>query len=226
MATATSFASPQMNLDAPDAITAFARFKQKCQLMFSSVLKDADDEEKVSYILLWSGENGLDIYNSWTFTKEEERKKPAIIFEGFENQLEPKTSHQIHRCTLQGMRQEQSEQVDDFTSRLKNLAAKCQLRDSTKVEDRVLDQLIWGSKNLDVQKSLIGRDKSLTLAGAIEIARSQEATSKHMKTLAGSSESHQEDRSVDAIHKEQERESCNNCGKQHPRNKCPPYGTL
>ena len=203
MATATSFASPQMNWDAPDPITAFARFKQKCQLMFSSVLKDADDEEKVSYILLWSGEKGLHIYNSWTFTKEEERKKRAIIFERFENQLEPKTNHRIHRYTLQGMRQEQSE-----------------------VEDRVLYQLIWGSKNPDVQKSLIGRDKSLTLVGAIEIARSHEATSKHMKTLAGSSESHQEDRSVDAIHKEQEREFCNNCGKQHPRNKCPAYGTL
>ena len=124
------------------------------------------------------------------------------------------------------MRQEQSEPVDDFISRLKNLAAKCQFHDSTEVEDRVLDQLIWGSKNPDVQKSLIGRDKSLNLAGAIEIARSHEATSKHMKTLAGSSESHQEDRSVDAIHKEQERESCNNCRKQHPRNKCPAYGTL
>ena len=61
--------------------------------MFSSVLKDADDEEKVSYILLWSGEKGLDIYNSWTFTKKEDRKKPAIIFERFENQLEPKMSH-------------------------------------------------------------------------------------------------------------------------------------
>ena len=124
------------------------------------------------------------------------------------------------------MQQEQSEQVDDFISRLKNLATKCQFHDSTEVEDRVLDQLIWGSKNPDVQKSLIGRDKSLTLAGAIEIARSHEATSKHMKTLAVSSESHQEDRSVDAIHKEQERESCNNCGKQHARNKCPAYGTL
>ena len=56
------------------------------------------------------------------------------------------------------MRQEQSEPVDDFISRLKNLAAKCQFRDSTKVEDRVLDQLIWGSKNPDVQKSLIGRN--------------------------------------------------------------------
>ena len=80
MATATSFASPQRNCDAPDPIIAFAKFKQKCQLMFSSVLKDADDKEKVSYILLWSGEKGLAIYNSRTFIKEEDRKKACHYF--------------------------------------------------------------------------------------------------------------------------------------------------
>ena len=85
MAAATSFASPQMDWDAPDPITAFARFKQKCHLMLSSALKNTNDEEKVSYILLWSGKKGLDIFNSWTFTKEEEKKKPANIFERFEN---------------------------------------------------------------------------------------------------------------------------------------------
>ena len=115
--------------------------------------------------------------------------------------------------------------MDDFIARLKNPAAKCEFRDNAEVEDRVLDQLIWGSSNADVQKSLISRDKSLTLGVAIEIARSHEATSKPMKTLAGSSKSHQEDRSVDAICKEQEREFCDNCGKQHPRNECPAYGT-
>ena len=87
------------------------------------------------------------------------------------------------------MPQEQDKSVDDFISRLKNLAAKCQFRDNAEVEDRVLDQLIWGSKNPDVQKFLINRDKSLTFAGVIEIARSHKVTSKHMKTLAGSSES-------------------------------------
>ena len=226
MTAATSFASPQiMDCDAPDPITAFARFNQKCQLMFSRVLKDTEDEEKVSYILLWSGEKGLDIYNSWAFTKEEDRKKPDVIFKRFENQLEPKTSHRIHRYTLQGIRQEQGEPVDDFISRLKNLAAKCQFRDNAEIEDRVLDQLIWGSRHRDVQRSLISRDKSLTLEAAIEIARSHEAISKHMKTLAGSSRNFQEDRIINAIRREQEREFCNNCGKQHPRNKCPAYGT-
>ena len=75
------------------------------------------------------------------------------------------------------------EPVDDFISRLKNLAVKCQFRDNVEFEDRVLDQLIWGSKNRDVQKALITRDKTLTLAAAIEIARSHEATSKHMRAL-------------------------------------------
>ena len=46
-----------------------------------------------------------------------------------------------------------------------------------------------------------------------------------MKTLAGGSKSHQEDRSIYAIRKEQEREFCHNCRKQHPRRKCPAYGT-
>ena len=80
MAAATSFVSPQMDWDAPDPITAFARFKQKRQLMFSSALKDTNDEEKVSYILLWSGEKGLDVFNSWTFTKEENKKKTCQYF--------------------------------------------------------------------------------------------------------------------------------------------------
>ena len=115
--------------------------------------------------------------------------------------------------------------MDDFISRLKIPAAKCQYRNNAEVEDRVLDQLIWGSSNADIQKSLISRDKSLTLVVAIEIARSHEATSKHMKTLVGGSKSHQEDRSIDAIRKEHEREFCYNCGKQHLRNKCPAYGT-
>ena len=80
------------------------------------------------------------------------------------------------------MRQEQWEPVDDFISRLRNLAAKYQFRDNAEVEDRVVDQLICGSNNSDIKKSLISRDKSLTLFVAIEIARSHEATSKHMKT--------------------------------------------
>ena len=79
----------------------------------------------------------------------------------------------------------------------------------------------FGSAHLGVKKSrcfrslFINRGKSLTLAAATEITRSHEATSKDIKKLAGNSESHPEDRNItyNAIHKDQEREFCNNCGK-------------
>lgn len=67
--------------------------------MFKSVLIDTGDKEKVSYILLWLGEKGLDMHNSWTFTKEDDRKEPDIILKKFKNQLEPKTSHRVHEDT-------------------------------------------------------------------------------------------------------------------------------
>lgn len=67
------------------------------------------------------------------------------------------------------------------------------------------------SSNSNVQKSLISQDKSLTLVAPTETSRSHKATSKHIQTLLQSSKTYQ-DRSIDAIRKEQERESCNNCG--------------
>ena len=60
---------------------------------------------------------------------------------------------------------------------------------------------------------------------ATEIARSHEATRKHMKTLTEHSKSYQEDMNIDSIRREQERGFSNNIGKQHPRNKCPAYGS-
>ena len=83
-------------------------------------------------------------------------KSLTLFSENFENQLEPKTSHRI---TLQGMRQELHEPVDDFISRIKNLAVKCQFRDNAEVEDRGLDQLIWVQKTLMFKKLLLHETK-------------------------------------------------------------------
>ena len=72
--------------------------------------------------LVWRKRSGylqqMDIH------KGERQKMPAIIFEWFKNKLELNMSDRIHRYTLKGIQQEQGESVDDFISRLKNLAAK------------------------------------------------------------------------------------------------------
>ena len=122
------------------------------------------------------------------------------------------------------MRQEQGEPVDAFISRLKKTSYKMSISRQRRSQRQSFGSAHLGVKHPDVQKSPISRDNSLTLAATIATARSHEATSKHMKTLAGTSESHQEDGSIDAIRKEQKKEFCNNLGK-HLRNKCPAYST-
>ena len=92
--------------------------------MFSSTREDTNDKEKVSYILLWLGEKGLDIFNSWTFTKEEDKKSLSIFSNGSIGAEDESSNSQIH--TTRNATRRMRARLDDFISRLKNLAAKCQ----------------------------------------------------------------------------------------------------
>ncbi len=222
-----------MDWETNDSILAFGKFKQKCELMFKSILKDADGEEQVSYILLWVGEQGLDIYNSWSFV-DEEGKDPKKILNRFMEHLEPRTNHRIHRYTLQGMRQEQGESVDNFVAKIKNIGTKCKFSGNEELEDRLLDQLIWGTNDPEVQKSLIGRAKKLTLNAAIDIARSYEATKRQMNSL--SSQNMGNPQRVNTINRKKIHDDkeisnalkCTKCGKIHKlphKGNCPAHGT-
>ena len=41
------------------------RFKQHAELMFSDPLKSHSEAEKCNYLLIWSGQKGRDIFNTW-----------------------------------------------------------------------------------------------------------------------------------------------------------------
>ena len=124
------------------------------------------------------------IYNSWTFVDEKDREDPTKILDRFTEHLEPRTNHRIHRYTLQGMRQDKGESVDNFITKIKNIGAKCKFSGNEESEDRLLDQLIWGINDPEVHKSLIGRDEKLTLNAAIDIAWGYEATKRQMNSLS------------------------------------------
>ena len=45
--------------------TSFTLWKQKCVLILDSQHEHASNEQKAKSVLQWSGEHGLEIYNSW-----------------------------------------------------------------------------------------------------------------------------------------------------------------
>jgi hypothetical protein len=59
--------------------------------MFMGPLKERGDEEKCSYLLLWIGEIGRDIYNTWTLT-EAESNVLKTYYDCFEAYVVPKTN--------------------------------------------------------------------------------------------------------------------------------------
>ena len=57
----------------PDLVQRFRRFKQKCELLFEGPLKPRTDEQKCKYLLLWTGDYGLDLFNTWNLSEEQQK---------------------------------------------------------------------------------------------------------------------------------------------------------
>ena len=114
------------------------------------------------------------MYNSCGLPQAE-AKDPAKVWEKFETQTKPKQNFRVARLSLQTLTQKESESIDDFISRLKLQAYKCDFKDEDEMKSRIVDQLIAGTRYPELQKKLLGKPKTLTLDQAIDQGRTHEA---------------------------------------------------
>ena len=160
---ATGFTPPAMNWQTADINDEFSRFKQYRGLVFSGPFATKSDNEKASYILLWIGRQGVNIYNSFVWANEENKTKPEIIWAKFEKHLAPKTNFRLARYQLQHLKQSDEESTDDFMTRCRNHANKCKFRDQQELEERLIEQLIIGTKHKKAQERIFEHGDDLTL---------------------------------------------------------------
>ena len=79
------------------------RSSKACQLYFAGPLKDKSEEEQVSYLLIWSGEEGIELVSTWSLTTDE-KKELITYWEKFEDFVVPRSNFRLARyklCTLQ-----------------------------------------------------------------------------------------------------------------------------
>ena len=82
------------------------------------------------------------------------------------------------------MKQQTSEPVDTYLTRLKVQAQKCNFSTPSGLEDSLIDQLIKGVVHLPVQKKLLDYDpRILTLDKALDLARTFEVTQLQLQQL-------------------------------------------
>ena len=133
---------PTMDWDSADKATAFRKFQRKCEHLFKSYYKNVPNEERVTYILLWLGDEGDDTYRTFTFANEDEKVNPETVMKMFSDHFEPVATHRVYRYELMNKKQG-SLPVDLYVKELRTIALKCKYKDSKDMEVHILDQVIW-----------------------------------------------------------------------------------
>ena len=78
---ASGFATPSLSWNSPNLPEAFCSFRQHSTLIFDGPFANKSEKEKVTYLLLWIGSHGRDIYDGWTWTTPDDKFKLQIVLD-------------------------------------------------------------------------------------------------------------------------------------------------
>lgn len=110
--------SPKINRDLPNICGEWKKFRQHVQLMFTGLLQSKNQAERCSYLLLWVGEKGRDIFNTWAVT-EDAAKELMTYYERFEEYVMLKKNTIFARYRFNEKVQGANEPLEQFATKLK-----------------------------------------------------------------------------------------------------------
>lgn len=172
---------PVMQLEGKQPERKHRHFKQHVELMFTGPLKSRNEAEKCSYLLIWVGQKGRHIYNTWTDISEDDRQKPQTYYDGFENHISLKSNPVFARFKFHSGTQDTLGTAEKFIAALQMLVQDCDFKDP---DEMIRDQIVFGTKSFKVREKLISKGAKLTSDKAIEIARSFESSQTHLTATA------------------------------------------
>ena len=201
------------------------KWKQRFELyMTASDNSSKSDEIKSAILLHMAGPEALEIYNAFTWDEEADKKKVDKIMEKFKAYCTPCKNVTWGRHVFNSRTQQPGETIDQHVTDLCTKAAQCEF--GTLTDSLIHDRIVCGVLN---DRSRLLKDSALTLDGAIDICRADEATAARMKSLA-TGEKDPSDKDLDlkllkkgtksshAGHRQGQRtgakqqEQCGNCG--------------
>ena len=142
---------------------------------------DQKPDRYISALLLHCvGKDALRVYNGFTFDSEDDKHKPDIIIDKFDEYVLGATKEFFERFIF-NRRNQESETFDQYYSALRNLEKSCGFCDCMR-EKLIMDRIILGIKNEKTREKLISQAK-LDLQKTIDICRAMEAAGAQMKAM-------------------------------------------
>jgi hypothetical protein len=207
-----------MNWNSGNLPEAWKKFKQHAELMFSGPLKEKGEQEKISYLLIWVGETGRDIFNTFPEMSAENAKLLASYWEKFHDHVTPRSNEVYERYKFHNRVQTPADTFDTFVTDLKLLVKDCGYDNP---EQMVRDRLVFGVSSHKIREKLIHEGSGLTLPKAIDIAHTCELSQSQLKSMSG-------DTAIKHVQRSESRpyfDSCYFCGQGHYKGKCPAFNS-
>lgn len=230
------------------------RWLQRYELyLAASGAVDKDDKIKVAILLHAIGDEGIDIFNTFTFDTEGDEAKLAVVVGKFHAYCNPRKNTVMERYSFWERSQKEGETIDQFVTALKNRAKNCEFGDQK--DFMIRDRIIFGVREARLKERLLRDSADPRLERVIELCRASEASSKQVKELSGTvtvsaitnrpkthkykppskSPTHGQtsggsiNNNKQNYHHRNNKQpptvfSCRNCGRTHGPRECPAYG--
>jgi len=236
----TGIPLPKMDWDSTNLPEAWKKFQQHVDLIFTGPLADKEESIVCKYLLLWIGDKGRDVFNTWEISAED-AKKLQTFYDKFKSYVQPKLNPVFARYKFNNIIQN-SDASEKFVTNLKLQVKDCNYKDP---EEMVRDRIVFGTSSSKVRERLINEGENLTLEKAIQISQSYEYSQEQLKFMSPPAEVHAVSKpwqkpkfpSGDNRYKgrtpqkkktQQQKPisqtSCHNCGYEHKSDVCPAKG--
>ena len=214
MAVYVSTSIPTMDWSSTDMAESIGLFKQKMNLFLDDE-NVTDNAAKARKICRGIGDEGLRRINASDLSPEQ-KQNPLELWTLFKNQLKVNVNFRIHRLHLMKYRQTGDESIDDFVTRARTLANKCQFTEN-ELNERLMELIIASTPYDGLRRELLGKPIGHTIKDVLKEGRKFEALS------AGNDQLQRLDTKQSDIHTVSYVRKCGNCGTSHRPRQCPAY---
>jgi RNase H-like domain found in reverse transcriptase/Reverse transcriptase (RNA-dependent DNA polymerase)/Integrase zinc binding domain len=212
------------------------RFRQSFEIFLKASGKEDEKEDiKVAMFLNLIGQDALDVYNTFVFSKDEQHKLQGVM-RHFELYCNPRKNLVFEQSKFFTHAQKEGEPFDKFLTELKTLANTCEF--GKQLEPMLTLRIVLGVWDGSLRERLL-REGDLSLAKAAEFCRAAEVSQQQASeldvaravTTVKSSRSRptgrQAAQSTGQVTTWPTRDNvreCSYCGFKHAPRQCPAYG--
>ena len=146
------YKNPEMSWTVQDLHQEWRRFSRQAKCILEGPLHDKDDSVKVSYLKLWVGDKGLDVFEGFTFAKPEDAAKLTVVVNKFEEYCAPRKKHVMAALKFSERRQGDNESFESFVTDLKIIVKDCGYQEE---ERMVRDAIVFRCKHPKVREKCL-----------------------------------------------------------------------